>query len=205
MHQSLQSVLFALLCSSFGALSVVAKPLEVGQPAPDFTIVDFGGTSHSLSAYRGKIVVMEWVNPDCPIVKKHYDRSGNIPKLQRQARNDGIVWISINSGSSGSQGDLATSQVGAWIEKHRGAPSAYIRDVKGDLGRLFGARTTPHFFIVNPEGVLVYQGAIDSIRSGDPADIDRAENYVKSALEAVKLGRMPEKSSSQPYGCAIKY
>jgi hypothetical protein len=190
-------------------LAVVAPSAQAaaatGQPAPDFTLTDIDGQSHRLADYKGKVVVLEWNNPDCPIVHKHYD-SGNIPKLQHAAQADGVVWLLINSGAAGEQGaDYSADQIKAWLQQRNSAPNAYLRDPNGQAGHLYGAKTTPHLFVINADGILVYQGAIDSIRSADPDDIPRAQNYVAAALAAVKAGQPVAKANTQPYGCNVKY
>ena len=177
---------------------------QIGRPAPDFTLNDVQQKPHRLADYKGKIVVLEWVNPECPFVKKHYN-SGNIPKLQQSAAADGVVWLLINSGYPGSQGDYETAKMEQWLKEKNAAPTAYFRDQDAKVGKLYGAKTTPHFFIIDRDGQLVYNGAIDSIRSADPSDIKNAENYVASALEALKKNVPVATPSTQPYGCAVKY
>ncbi len=130
----------SLACSLFLALGVAAKAVDVGQPAPDFTLTDIDGKTHSLSSFHGKTVVLEWVNPECPFVKKHYDGSGNIPALQKAAAADGVVWLSINSGKPGAQGDFAPDKVKAWMSQHGAAPAAYFRDQDGKVGHLITRR-----------------------------------------------------------------
>jgi len=183
----------------------LAASAEVGQPAPEFTLTDIDGASHQLSEYRGKIVVLEWVNPECPFVKKHYNRSGNIPGLQKAAATDGVVWLSINSAASGKQGDFDAPAVKAWQKQIQAAAADYFRDTTGAVGHLYGAKTTPHIFIVDKAGTLVYAGGIDSIASADPADIARAENYVSAALADLKAGSPIAKANTHPYGCSVKY
>jgi hypothetical protein len=148
---------------------------------------------------------LEWVNPECPFVVKHYEKSGNIPKLQREAAEAGVVWISINSGRPGAQGDYGPSEAKAWMAKTNAAPAGYARDQDGKVGKLYGARATPHLCVIDPAGVIVYQGAIDSIRSSRADDITSAENYVRSALAAIREGRAPATTSTNAYGCGIKY
>lgn len=177
----------------------------IGQPAPEFTLTDIKGTSHNLSDLKGKTVVLEWVNPECPFVVKHYEKSGNIPSLQKNATADGVVWLLINSAAPGKQGDYDAQKAAAWLEKTSAAATAYLRDADGKVGRTYGAKTTPQLYVIDGEGTLVYNGAIDSIKSADPADIAKAENYVTAALAAVKNGTPVEKSTSQPYGCSVKY
>ncbi len=177
----------------------------VGQVAPDFTLTDINGQTHSLSDYRGKTVVLEWVNPECPFVQKHYQGSGNIPATQKAAVADGAVWLSINSGYPGSEGDYAPAEAQAWEKKTGAAATAYFRDQDGKVGKLYDARHTPTLFIVNPAGTLVYAGGIDSINSADPGDIPKATNYVKAALTDLKAGRPVAKATSRAYGCSVKY
>jgi len=177
----------------------------VGQPAPDFTLTDLNGKPHALSEYKGRTVVLEWVNPECPIVMKHYDRSGNIPSTQKAATAEGAVWLSINSGHPGAQGDFDAARVAAWSQKNGTAFTAYLRDPSGKVGKLYDARHTPTLFIINPEGTLVYAGGIDDISSGNPADIARATNYVKAAFADLKAGKPVTKAVTKAYGCNVKY
>src|SRR4051812_18865096 len=168
---------------------LVAATAEVGQAAPDFTLTAIDGSKHALSDFKGKTVVLEWVNPECPFVQKHYQGSGNIPATQKQAEAEGVVWLSINSGHAGSEGDFAPADVMAWHKKTGAAPTAYIRDLEGKVGKLYDARHTPTLFVVSPEGKLVYAGGIDDINSANPADIAKANNYVKAALADLKAGK----------------
>jgi hypothetical protein len=194
------AVLVAGLC-----LSVGARAAEVGQPAPDFSLTDIDGVTHRLSDYKGKLIVLEWVNPECPIVQKHYVKSRNIPGLQRTYTEKGVVWLSINSAAQGKQGDYEAAQVKAWMQRVGAAPTAYLRDRDGAVGHLYGAKTTPHLFIINRDGILVYRGGIDSIASGDPDDIARATNYVNAAMADIAAGRPVAQSNTRPYGCSVKY
>jgi AhpC/TSA family protein len=185
--------------------SVGHAAVAIGQPAPDFALTDLDGQTHKLSDYKGKTVVLEWNNPDCPIVHKHYD-SRNIPTLQKAATSDGVVWLMINSGAPGKEGgDYTSDQIKAWLKDHDAVPTDYFRDPDGKVGHLYQARTTPHMFVITADGTLVYDGAIDSIPSADQADIPRAENYVSEALAAVKAGQPVAKATSRPYGCSVKY
>ncbi len=181
-----------------------ATAAEVGRPAPDFTLTDITGQSHQLSDFRGKVVVLEWVNQECPFVVKHY-ASGNLPATQKAATADGVVWLTINSGRPGAQGDFDPARVNAWAKEHGAAYTAYFRDQDGKVGRLYGAKTTPHMYVIAADGTLVYNGAIDSIRSASQADIAKAENYVNSALAALKAGQPVKTASTQAYGCSVKY
>ena len=205
MKMNLKLLSLAAAVAAFGFVSLSAKPVQIGSPAPDFSLTDNEGKTYRLSDFKGKTVVLEWTNPECPIVQKHYDKSGNIPKLQQKATAEGVVWLSINSGSEGRQGDLNQGKVRDWLKKNQAAPTAYLRDTTREVGKLYDARVTPHMYIIDSQGTLVYNGAIDSISSGNVNDIAKAENYVASALDAVKQGRSPAKATSKPYGCSIKY
>ena len=187
------------------SIGVMAATAEVGRAAPDFTLTDINGNKHTLSDFKGKTVVLEWVNPECPFVVKHYDESGNIPKIQKAATSDGVVWLSINSGSSGQQGDYDSAAVKAWQARVSSNATAYFRDQEGKVGRLYDARTTPHLYVIDGQGTLVYAGGIDSIRSTRVEDIAKATNYVNEALADIKAGKPVRKATSQPYGCAVKY
>lgn len=187
------------------AVNSAGAAVETGRPAPDFTLTDLDGQAHKLSDYRGKTVVLEWNNPDCPIVRKHYE-SGNLPRLQHAATADGVVWLLINSGAKGEQGaDYTGDQLKAWLKAHDAAPTVYFRDPDGKVGHLYAAKTTPHMFVVAKDGTLVYDGAIDSIPSAKQSDIPKATNYVTAALAAVKAGQPVAKANTQPYGCSVKY
>lgn len=177
----------------------------VGQPAPAFTLADLDGKSHNLSDFKGKTVVLEWVNPECPFVVKHYEKSGNLPSTQKAATADGVVWLLINSAAPGKQGDFDAEKAKAWLAKNKAAATAYLRDVDGKVGKAYGAKTTPQIFVINAEGALVYNGAIDSKRSTNADDIAGAENYAKSALADLKAGRPVATATTQPYGCSVKY
>jgi hypothetical protein len=178
--------------------------VSVGHPAPDFSLTDINGETRKLSDYRGKTVVLEWTNPECPIVRKHY-LSGNMPALQKAAEADGIVWFSTNSGHPGAEGDFDAAHVASWLSSTGAAPTAYMRDQDGTVGHLYGAKATPDMYVVAPDGTLVYAGAIDSIPSSDPADIAQATNYVKAALDSLKDGKPISVPSSRAYGCPVKY
>ena len=199
----------SLLRAGLVAVGFIAASLlgaaTVGQPAPAFTLTDLDGKTHSLADFKGKTLVLEWVNPECPFVVKHYEKSGNIPATQKAAAADGVVWLQINSAAAGKQGDFDAAKAKEWQSKNKVAAAAYLRDSDGKVGKAYDAKTTPHIFIVNAEGVLVYNGAIDSIRSTNTDDIAKAENYVKSALASIKEGKPVSSPTTQPYGCSVKY
>jgi hypothetical protein len=177
---------------------------SVGQSAPDFTLTDTTGKPVKLSDYRGKYVVLEWTNPGCPYVRKHYD-SGNMPATQREAVAKGVVWLSINSTEKASYDYLEPAQLTAWMKERKATPSAVLMDVDGTAGQAYGARTTPHMYIVNPQGQLVYAGGIDSIPSSNPEDIRKAVNYVRQGLGEALAGKPISQAATRPYGCSIKY
>src|SRR6266851_4143166 len=160
----------------------------VGQPAPDFSARDTSGATQSLSAYKGKYVILEWVNFECPFVGKDYG-SGHMQKLQKDYTGKGVVWLSINSSAKGQQGYYASDKVDALLKQKGAAPTAYLLDTAGSVGRAYGAKTTPHMFIVDPKGTLIYAGGIDDTPSTDQADIATATNYVSKALDEVLAGK----------------
>lgn len=177
---------------------------NVDAPAPAFTATAADGRTVSLADFKGKTVVLEWTNHDCPYVRKHYG-SSNMQRQQKAATAQGVVWLQVISSAPGQQGfvDGATAQK---LNADRGAaPTATLLDPKGDLGRLYGAQTTPHLYVIKGDGTLAYKGGIDSIASADPADIAKAEPYVTEALAAVAASRQVEKASTRPYGCSVKY
>ncbi|MBL24972.1 MAG: thioredoxin family protein [Rhodospirillaceae bacterium] len=184
--------------------TALAERAVVGDAAPAFTGTDADGKPHNLAAYRGKTVVLEWTNHDCPFVGKHYD-SGNMQKLQRRAVKDGVVWLSIVSSAPGTQGHVSPDEAKEISASDKAAHTAKILDPSGKIGRLYGATTTPHMYIIKPNGKLAYAGAIDSEPGWDESEIAGATNYVTMALKAVKAGKAPNPSSTRPYGCSVKY
>jgi peroxiredoxin len=177
---------------------------ETGKPAPAFTLKDHTGKTHNLSDFKGKTVVLEWINFDCPFVKKFYG-PGEMQKLQKEATDKGVVWLSICSSAPGKQGHFAGDALTARIEKEKWAGTGYLIDESGTVGKAYGARTTPHMFVINPEGVLVYAGGIDNKKSTKSEDIAGAENYVRKALDEVLAGKPVTTATSEPYGCSVKY
>ena len=176
----------------------------VGQPAPNFSLPDADGKARSLSQYRGKTVVLEWTNHDCPYVRKHYS-SGNMQAQQREATKDGVVWLSIVSSAPGEQGHVTGAQAKQLTASRNASPTAVLLDPKGAVGRLYGAKTTPHMFVINPQGRLVYAGGIDDVATNKVEDLKRAKPLVRLALADVKAGRAVATPASRPYGCAVKY
>jgi len=180
------------------------KEAAVNSPAPAFTLTDAHGTARSLADYRGKYVILEWVNFGCPFVGKHYG-SGNMQALQRQMTAHGAVWLSICSSAPGNQGYYEGKALLAKLAEEHAAPSAYLVDAGGTVGMKYGAKTTPTIAIINPQGVLIYEGGIDNIASTDRADIGRATNYVTEVMNAVWDGKPVPVSTTRSYGCSIKY
>jgi hypothetical protein len=176
----------------------------IGQQAPDFVAVDTAGKQHRLSDFAGKYVVLEWTNPGSAFVRKHYG-SGNMPATQKAATSRGVVWLSINSTERAASDYLKPPALEAWMKEQAAAPTAVLMDEDGVIGRTYGARTTPHIFIVDPKGMLVYAGGIDSIASARPEDIKVATNYVNQALGEAFEGKAISAATTRPYGCSIKY
>lgn len=181
----------------------VAAP-TVGKPAPDFSVVDSNGKTQSLSELRGKIVAIEWTNHDCPYVKKHYN-SENMQRLQRQAAEAGVVWLSVISSPPGEQGHVTPAKANELTEARKAAPAAVLLDPNGQMGRAYDARTTPQMFLINTEGMLVYMGGIDSIASTRVEDLEKATPYFRDALVAATKGEPIKNAVTRPYGCAVKY
>lgn len=177
---------------------------QVGKPAPNFTGTDSNGKAVKLSDFKGKVVVLEWTNHDCPFVRKHYDTS-NMQKLQQQATSKGVIWLSVISSAPGKQGAVSPAKANELTTSRKASPTAVILDPKGTIGQLYGARTTPHIYIIDKQGILQYNGALDSIPSADKADVPKATNYVSSALTNILAGRPANPATTTPYGCSVKY
>lgn len=192
-----------VFAASLAAVPACAEP-EVGQPAPDFTLTGVDGQTHSLAQHKGKFVVLEWVNHGCPFVVKHYD-SGNMPNLQKNYVDKGVVWLSICSSAPGKQGHHSAQEWEKLLAEKNSSAIATLLDEDGKVGKAYGAKTTPHMFVVNPEGTLVYKGAIDSIPSAEQADVQKAKNHVAAALDEAMAGQPVTESSTKPYGCSVKY
>ncbi len=197
-HIALASLILGLL-----SLTANAEPV-VDQPAPVFSGAAADGSTIKLEELRGKTVILEWTNHECPFVVKHYE-SGNIPNLQKEASARGFVWLQVISSAPGKQGHVDGDTARRLNEERGATPTNTVFDDDGSIGKLYGATNTPQFFIINPEGVLVYKGGIDSIPSADKADIAKAENYISSALADLAAGKKIAKSSTKPYGCTVKY
>ena len=196
----LAAAVFAVGCTTSGP--ALAK-LEVGKPAPAFTVTDANGKTHSLADFAGKTVVLEWHNPECPFVKKHY--SGNMQGQQKDATAQDVVWLTINSGKAGKQGHMDGAAANAYIAKSNASPTAYLLDTDSATGVAYGAKTTPHMYVIDAKGTLQYMGAIDSVPSADVGDIGDATQYVTQALAEIKAGKPVSVATTQPYGCSVKY
>ena len=232
MRRALPALLFALVLAgcveperadeglpvqdSFPSTAEVAEASEIepvgdaaegavpGRPAPAFTLVGTDGVERSLADYRGRTVVLEWLNYDCPFVGKHYG-SGNMQGLQERAAADGVVWLSVVSSAPGEQGYFEPDAMDARTAREGGNQAAVLLDPDGAVGRRYGAVTTPHMYVIDAEGTLVYNGAIDDAPSTDQADVATATDYVTPAIAAARAGRSVSPARTQPYGCSVKY
>jgi peroxiredoxin len=194
--------LLAASLLAFAASTALAA--TVGQPAPAFTVVDTSGKPVSLSDFKGRHVVLEWVNPGCPFVQKHYN-SANMQGTQKDATAKGVVWLAISSTAPDAGDYKKPPALAAWMGDKKAAATATLMDDDGKVGRAYGARTTPHMYVVDPAGTLVYAGAIDSKPTANPADIAGATNYVKQALAETLAGKPVSTATTKPYGCSVKY
>ena len=195
----------AMACGAalWGA-AAAAAPATVGQTAPAFTATDTSGKPVALADFKGKYVVLEWTNPGCPFVQKHYD-SGNMPATQKEAIAKGVVWLAVNTTAKDAGDYMAPAELQGWMKSKNGAPTATLMDADSKVGRAYGARTTPHMYIVDPQGKLIYAGAIDSKPTANPADIKTATNYVTQAIGEAMAGKPVSRASTQAYGCSVKY
>ena len=202
MKKTLQTLSFAALISMPALALAVAQP---GKPAPDFSELDANGATQALGDYKGQWLVLEWFNKDCPFVRKHYG-SENMQSLQKKYTGEDVKWLSVISSAEGKQGYLEPLEALAVAEDNGANMSAaYLMDGDGSMGRAYGAKTTPHMFVINPEGVVVYAGAIDDNSSANPATINSSTNYVAAALDSGMAGELIKVASSRAYGCSVKY
>jgi len=199
----LKVLLAAIVIAACGSTTATAAP-KIGEPAPDFTLQGADGKSYALSAFKGKYVVLEWTNHECPFVRKHYD-SGNMQSHQKELTGKGAVWLSVISSAPGEQGHVDAAKAAELTSSRKAAPTAVLLDPSGDVGRKYAAKTTPHMYIVAPDGKLIYMGGIDSIPSADKGDIAEATPYVKVALSEAMAGKPVSNASTKPYGCSVKY
>jgi peroxiredoxin len=199
----MKHILKSILALLVAAGTAVAAP-QVGQPAPEFTLTDSNGKSHNLSDFKGKFVVLEWLNHGCPFVKKHYD-GGNMQGLQKEFTGKDVVWLSIVSSAPGKQGHMSPEETNKTKEEKGSAATAILNDEDGTVGKLYDAKVTPELYVINPEGTLIYMGAIDDKKSVEPADVAGAKNYVKQALDEAVAGKPVSEPTTTAYGCGIKY
>ena len=198
MHRSRLAIIPFIL------LAATAYALRPGDAAPDFHGSDSNGNSQTLAQYRGKFVVLEWANQGCPYEQKHY-KSGNMERLQREWTSKGVVWLSVISSAPGEQGYVTPPEENDYLRTMHAAPTAAVLDPSGAIGRLYGAKTTPHMFVIDPQGKLVYEGALDDQSTPDPASLKIAHNYVSEALEDAMAGKPVPTPVTRPYGCNVKY
>jgi peroxiredoxin len=198
-----KTILTILTSLVAGAVFALDAP-PVGSAAPGFSLTDAKGKTHSLSQYKGKYVVLEWFNPECPFVKKHYG-SGNMQKLQEEYTNKGVTWLTIDSSAPGTEGSLSADAASKVMTGWKTRQTALLLDPEGKAGRAYGAKNTPNMVVINPEGKIVYEGAIDSKATPNPADIPNSTNYVKVALDESLEGKPVTTSTTKPYGCSVKY
>lgn len=198
------SYALGLLIAVMSPRLVTAETAKVGGKAPDFTLKNAQGADVSLKSFAGKAVVLEWFNPGCPFVKKFYS-NGDMQRFQRESVARGAVWLTINSSAEGKQGHLTHAGAVEVINDLGLSSTALLLDPDGSVGKLYGARTTPHMFVIDPQGILAYAGAIDSVASARSGDIAAATNYVLSALDAIRASKLPSPSDTEPYGCGVKY
>jgi len=193
-----------LLALALAALTPPAFAVAPGSPAPDFKGTDSNGVQHTLSEYRGKYVVLEWANFGCPYDRKHY-LSGNMENLQKEWTARGVIWLSVISSAPGEQGYVTPSEENTYLKTIHAAPTAALLDPTSTIARLYEAKTTPHIFVIDPTGKLIYQGAIDNKPTTDLTDIKGADNYLNDALNAAMAGKPVAVESTRPYGCSVKY
>jgi hypothetical protein len=194
----------ALVASFTLAAAISALAAAPGATAPDFTLTDTAGKAVKLADYRGKFVVLEWTNPECPFVRKHYN-SNNMQSLQKEWGAKDVVWLAINSTNTSSGEYKSGEEMAAWMRKESAAPKATLIDGTSAVGRTYGAKTTPHMYVIDPSGTLVYNGAIDDRRTTNLADAKAANNYVRAALTEATAGKPVTVASTVPYGCSVKY
>jgi hypothetical protein len=193
-----------LLALTLFLTAIPSLAVAPGSPAPDFKGTDSNGVQHSLSEYRGKYVVLEWANKGCPFEQKHY-LSGNMENLQKEWTAKGVIWLSVISSAPGTQGYVTAAEENEYIKSLHVASTAVLLDPTGAIGHLYSAKTTPHMFVIDPTGKLIYQGAIDNKPTTDQADLKGAQNYLNDALNAAMAGKPVAVESTRPYGCSVKY
>lgn len=195
---------FAIIFLVFFSGLVIAQQAKLNESAPDFRLTDSNGSEHSLSDFAGKIVVLEWINYDCPFVEKHYD-SKNMQSLQAKYSEEGVIWLAICSSNKGKQGNFSVEEINKRSKNHNAKFTAYLIDEDGTVGKMYGAKTTPHMYIIDKSEMLVYAGGIDDKATTDVDDIEDSKNYVATALDELLAGKEVSVQSSTPYGCSVKY
>jgi peroxiredoxin len=200
----MKNLMLSLFIGCFLTLTSHSFAATTTKAAPDFSLIDSTGKTHKLSDYKGKVVVLEWINFECPFVKKHYS-TNNMQSLQKDYTGKGVIWLSICSSAVSKQGHYTPDDIKIHLKRHQYAGTAYLFDADGTVGKLYGAKTTPDMFIINKDGNIVYTGAIDSIKSTEGSDVAKADNYVKDALDEILAGKEVTKAVTVPYGCSVKY
>jgi len=199
----MKSLLIAVTSLAASVLCAADIP-PVGSAAPDFSIPDANGKTQSLAQYKGKYVVLEWFNPECPFVRKHYG-SDNMQKLQAEYTGKGVVWLTIDSNAAGTEGSISPDQAHKIMDSWKTKQTALLLDPESKVAKLYGAKNTPNMVVIDPDGKIVYEGAIDSKATPNPADIPSSTNYVKAALDESLAGKPVSKPTTRPYGCTVKY
>lgn len=202
----MKAVIWMIMAVVTGGLGsgLWAADVAIGKPAPDFTLTDTNGKTVALADFKGKFVVLEWTNFDCPFVKKHYG-TGNMQQLQKSYTGKGVIWLTINSSAPGKQGNYAPEKWNEMLKEKGAAATAFLLDPERKVAKLYAAKTTPHMFIINADGNLIYMGAIDDKATFVPEDVKTARNYVQLALDAAMAGKPVEVTTTQSYGCGVKY
>ncbi|HET9400612.1 MAG TPA: redoxin domain-containing protein [Candidatus Acidoferrales bacterium] len=198
------SVVILTVALALLALPILISATKVGDPAPGFTATGSDGKTYNLADYRGKFVVLEWHNNGCPYTRKHYE-SGNMQHLQKEWTGKGVVWFTVISSAPGTQGFVTADQENAYMSKMHATPTAALLDPNGDLGHMYDAKTTPHMIVINPQGQIIYDGAIDDHPTPDQGDIASSKNFVDLALQEATSGKAVETATTRPYGCSVKY
>lgn len=198
------TLLFLISFTISAAVATAQSGAVVGEKAPNFELTDANGETHNLSDFEGKYVILEWLNHDCPFVRKHYD-GNNMQELQKRYTDEGVIWLSIISSVPGTQGHLQPEEAQEITKEKNASPTAVLLDVDGSVGKMYDARVTPHMYIINPEGVLEYNGAIDDKPTARLRDLEGAHNYVVAAMTSLMNDEPVEVKTNTPYGCTVKY
>jgi peroxiredoxin len=198
------NIILSFVTALIATAAFASQPPAVGSAAPDFSLTAADGKTHSLSQYKGKYVVLEWFNPQCPFVKKHYG-SGNMQNLQKEFTEKGVVWLTINSNAPGTEGSLTPEEALKIATSWKTHQTALLLDPEGKAGKAYGAKNTPNMVVIDPEGKVIYRGAIDSKATPNPSDIPSSTNYVKAALDQSLAGKTVSTPETKPYGCSVKY